>query len=148
MADRFGTYESAFYMSGSVVMLAAAIPFVLLFIRRKESDFGGEKGQESRHKHPKRLIVNNNVCDSYSTNNDNMAANVSLDGSSNVVQTIVDGVVNESFTANDEGFPSSDWYPQRNCSRVELHVNAQLSSTLTNNNKNETTEELECDTRM
>ena len=33
MADRMGSYHGAFFLAGSVVMLGAALPFVLLFIK-------------------------------------------------------------------------------------------------------------------
>jgi len=46
MADKFGSYNAAFYMSGSVVMLAAVIPFVLLFTKRGEMVHEDEKTQE------------------------------------------------------------------------------------------------------
>lgn len=87
MADTFGTYDSAFYMSGSVVILAAAVPFILFLIKRNESGFGGEKGQERRQEHPKRLTMNNMVHNGDSSCHDNMATITSLDGGSNVVQT-------------------------------------------------------------
>ena len=46
MAEKFGSYNPAFYMSGSVVMLAAVIPFVLLFTKKGEIAHEDEKTQE------------------------------------------------------------------------------------------------------
>ena len=147
MADTFGTYDSAFYMSGSVVMLAAAIPFILLLIKRNENGFGGEKGQEHRQELPKRLTINGDL-----SCHDNMAANFSLDGGSKVIQRVVNEVVNESFTTSDEEI-SSKARILAPCSHIktvelELEVNVQVSSPVTIENKNETAEELEYNTRM
>lgn len=36
MADSFGSYTYAFYMSGAVVIAGACIPFLLFFTRTKE----------------------------------------------------------------------------------------------------------------
>ena len=33
LADKIGSYEPAFYMSGAILIVGAAIPFLLLFIR-------------------------------------------------------------------------------------------------------------------
>ena len=59
MADKFGSYDAAFYMAGSVVMFGAAIPLVLLFTKIKQIVHGEENGQGQglRHKPSKRLIV-------------------------------------------------------------------------------------------
>lgn len=46
IADQSGSYDSAFYMSGSVVILAALVPFSLLFTKRKENGCENEKRQE------------------------------------------------------------------------------------------------------
>ena len=152
MADTFGTYDSAFYMSGSVVMLAAVIPFILLLIKRNESGFGGEKGQEGRQEHPKRLTMNNKVHDGDSSCHDNMAANSSLDGGSNVAQTVVNGVANKFFATSDEEI-SSKAKILAPCSHIktaelELEVNVEVSSPVTSDSKNETAKELEYNTRM
>lgn len=45
MADRMGSYRSAFYLAGSTVMLGAAIPFILLFINRERAHHGDEQDQ-------------------------------------------------------------------------------------------------------
>ena len=35
LADTLGSYEPAFYMSGAILIVGAAIPFLLLFIRNE-----------------------------------------------------------------------------------------------------------------
>ena len=62
MADKFGSYNGAFYMAGSVVMFGAAIPCVLLFTKRRQIVREGN-GQGLRHKPSKRLIVKSNSQD-------------------------------------------------------------------------------------
>ena len=44
MADSFGSYTYAFYMSGAVVIAGSCIPFLLLFTKTKEP---GEEVSES-----------------------------------------------------------------------------------------------------
>ena len=36
MADSLGSYTPAFYMAGAVVIAGACIPFLLLFIKKRE----------------------------------------------------------------------------------------------------------------
>ena len=74
MADKFGSYNAAFYMSGSVVMLAAVIPFILFFTKREGNVHEDEKGQELHHKPSKGLIIETNSQSDNVLCCDNMAA--------------------------------------------------------------------------
>lgn len=53
MADRMGSYHGAFYLAGSTVILGAAIPFILFFVKRPIA-----------HQEDKRQIIKHNIQES------------------------------------------------------------------------------------
>lgn len=78
MADKFGSYDVAFYVCGSVVIMGAAIPSMLLFVKRREAFHEDEKGQELCHKPSKRLIMKSSSQDGDLLSCDNMATNFNV----------------------------------------------------------------------
>lgn len=48
MADRMGSYHGAFYLAGCTVILGAAIPFILFFVKRPIAHHE-DKGQIQKH---------------------------------------------------------------------------------------------------
>ena len=50
MADRMGSYHGAFYLAGCTVILGAAIPFILFFVKRPIAHAHPEdKGHIEKH---------------------------------------------------------------------------------------------------
>lgn len=57
MADRMGSYHGAFYLAASSVILGAAIPFILPFIKGRKVYRGDEQGQALHTKSSKPQLV-------------------------------------------------------------------------------------------
>ena len=62
MADRMGSYHGAFYLAGSTVILGAAIPFILFFVKRPIA-----------HHEDSRQIVTHNIQESDLACHDNLS---------------------------------------------------------------------------
>ena len=171
MADRMGSYHGAFYLAGSAVILGAAIPFILFFVKTPIAHhegkvqivkqfpchdnvaYVGELGAVSCGDVKSEMIdiplagVNDTVlpCIEEGGCSDSIT---SAENNNNPPLCVHAGTGTSETEARDDELIFNDTKNQPNAYQLEVQINSPLASTSSVDNEQETAEELMHDTKF